>query len=132
MRTVHRLVVIIAVVTSSLYAVKHVAAAEVDIVILRASCVLGKVVLDFRVTNNSSMSVTGSFPPILPPITVAAGATQTGRVDTSLASLPSLTYAVPYTRQDGTMGTTPVAVPATDCSRTTATPRRIYLPLIYR
>ncbi len=66
MRTVHRLVVIIAVVTSSLYAVKPVAAAEVDIVILRASCVLGKVVLDFRVTNNSSMSVPGSFPPILP------------------------------------------------------------------
>ena len=34
MRTIHRLVVIIAVVTSSLYAVKHVVAAEVDIVIV--------------------------------------------------------------------------------------------------
>ena len=132
MRTVHRLVVIIAVVTSSLYAVKHVAAAEVDIVITRASCVAGTVVLDFLVTNNSRMSVTGSFPPILPPITVAAGATQTGRVDTSLTAIPSLTYAVPYTREDGTMSTTPVAVPAADCSGTTATTGMVYLPLITR
>ena len=49
MRTVRRLVVIIAVVASSLYAVKHVAAAELNIVITRASCVAGNVVLDLPV-----------------------------------------------------------------------------------
>ncbi len=129
MRTVHRLVVIIAVVASSLYAVKHVAAAEVDITSM-SSCVAGKVVLDFLVTNNSRMSVTASYPPFLSPTTVAAGATQAIRMETSLPLLVTLTYQIPYTRQDGTRGTASVTLPAIDC--TAPTPHRVYLPLVYR
>ena len=129
MRTVHRLVVIIAVVASSLYAVKHVAAAELDIVITRASCVAGKVVLDFSATNNSSMSVTGSLQPLLPlSITVAPGATQTGTVPTPAPEFKGATIQVPYTREDGTRGNTPVTLPVINCS----TPYRVYLPLVYR
>ena len=131
MRTVHRLVVIIAVVASSLYVVKPVAAAEVDIT-STSSCVAGNVVLDFLVTNNSSMSVTASYPPFLSPITVAAGATQAIRMETSLPLLVTLTYQIPYTRQDGTRGTASVTLQAIDCSTPTSTTRRVYLPLITR
>ncbi len=131
MRTVHQLVVLIAIVACSLYPVKHVAAAEVDIT-STSSCAVGIVVLDFIVTNNSTMSITASFPPFVPPITVAAGATQTGRMATSLSSIANLTYQIPYTRQDGTRGTTSVTLQAIDCSAPTSTTRRIYLPLITR
>ncbi len=127
MRTVHRLVVIIAVVASSLYAVKHVAAAELDFVITRASCVAGKVVLDFSATNNSSMSVTASLQPVLPlSITVAPGATRTGTVPTLASEFKGATIQFPYTREDGTRSTTPVTLPVINCSTST------YLPLVTR
>ena len=133
MRTVHRLVVIIAVVVSSLYTVKHVAAAEVDIVITRASCAAGKVVLDFSVTNNSSMSVTWSLQPLLPlSITVAPGATQTGTVPTPASEFKGRTIQFPYTRADGTRGRTPVTLPIINCSTPTPTTHMVYLPLVSR
>ena len=131
MKTVHGLVVLIAVVAGSLYAVQHVAAAEVDIA-STSSCVAGNVVLDFLVTNNSSMSVTASYPPFLAPITVVAGATQAIRMETSLPLLVNLTYQIPYTRQDGTKSATSVTLQAIDCSVPMATTGKVYLPLINR
>jgi len=131
MRTVRRLVVIIAVVASSLYAVKHVAAAELDIVITRASCVAGRVVLDFSATNNASMSITASLQPVDPlTITLAPGTTQTGTVPTLASEFKGATFQLPYTREDGTRSTTPVTLPVINCS--TSTTHTIYLPLVTR
>ena len=131
MRTVRRLVVIIAVIVGSISSVTQVAAAEVDIVITRASCVAGKVVLDFRATNNSSMSVTGTLQPFLPvTFTLAPGTTQTGTIPTPVFQFKGATLQFPYTREDGTKGTTPVTLPVIDCS--TPTIYKVYLPLVYR
>ncbi len=123
MRTVHRLVVLIAIVAGSLYPVKHVAAAEVDVT-STSSCDAGLVFLNFIITNNSTMSITVSLPP-LAPITIAAGATETGSIGVLTRSIPSYPLEISYTRQDGTRGTTSVTLHGINCG-----PGRVYLPLV--
>ncbi len=128
MRTVHRLMMIIAIVVGSLYAAKDVAAAEVDIIFTNASCDGGRVILDYQVTNNSSMSVTISFLTFTLG-TVDANSTATGTLPTPATKFLGATLDIPFTRQDGTTGTTPVTLPIIDCTQLIEF--KVYLPLIY-
>lgn len=126
MRTVHRLLMIIAIVVGSLSAAKNVAAAEVDIIITSASCAGGKVQLGYQATNNSTMSVTIWFGTIILG-TLPVNSTATGTLPTQASRLPATTIPIRFTRNDGSSGTTPVTLPLIDCTKV-----KVYLPLVHR
>lgn len=128
MRTVHRLLMIIAILAGSLYAAKPVAAAEVDIIFTYAACRDGRVLLDYQVTNNSTMSVTISFLTFTFG-TVAANSTATGTLATPAPQFKGATVPVGYTRQDGSEGETTATLPVVDCR---GIDNEVYLPLIQR
>jgi len=126
MRVVHRLLLIIAIVVGSLSAAKDVAAADVDLIITSASCAGGKVQLHYQATNNLGMSVTISFLTFTFG-TIPANTTVTGTLPTPASEFKGATLPVPFTRQDGTTGTTLVTLPIIDCTQL-----KVYLPLVRR